>query len=91
MKQKDREREKMNKCTVTIFNEEYVVKGQADRSHIEKVSTYVDRMMKQISQKNPGLSPKQLAVLTAINVTDELLVLRTNYDDLIKLLDEADK
>ena len=50
MKQKIGKR-KMNKCTVTIFNEEYVVKGQADRSHIEKVSTYVDRMMKQISQK----------------------------------------
>lgn len=86
MKPKD----KLNKLTVNIYNDEYVIKGQADQDHIERVANYVDRMMKQISQKNPGLSPKQLAVLTAINVTDELLSLKENYDDLIKLLDEAD-
>lgn len=83
-------KEKLNKLTVNIYNDEYVIKGQADQDHIERVANYVDRMMKQISQKNPGLSAKQLAVLTAINVTDELLSLKENYDDLIKLLDEAD-
>lgn len=83
-------KENLNKLTVNIYNDEYVIKGQADQAHIEKVANYVDRMMIQISQKNPGLSPKQLAVLTALNVTDELLSLKENYNDLIKLLDEAD-
>jgi cell division protein ZapA len=85
-----KQKEKLNRLSVTIFNDEYVIRGQADESHIEKVSVYVDQMMKQISQKNPNLSPKQLAVLTALNTTDELLKLQENYDELIKLLDEAD-
>lgn len=87
---KPKEKEKLNKLTVNIFDDEYVIKGQAEQNHIEKVSNYVDRLMKQISQKNPGLSPKQLAVLTALNVTDELLQLRENYNDLTKLLDETE-
>lgn len=84
-----KQKEKTNKLSVTIFGDEYVIKGEADLSHIETVSAYVDKIMKQISQKNPMLSPKQIAVLAAINITDELISLREDYDELIKLLDDS--
>lgn len=85
MKAKD----KINKVSVRIFDDEYVIKGSADIYHIEKVASLVDQKMKQLCQKNPYLSPKKIAVLTALNIADELFRLRDDYDALIKLLDET--
>jgi len=87
MKQKVKKNK--NKFNVTIFNEQYVIKGEADQAYIEKVASYVDNKMEQIAEMNTMLSAKQIAVLVALNVADEYLHLRHDYDELIKLLNEG--
>ncbi|HHY06160.1 MAG TPA: cell division protein ZapA [Clostridia bacterium] len=93
MKQKERkkEKEKKNKLNVVIYDEEYVIKGSADQEHIKKVAAFVDKRMEQISNTNSFLSTKQLAVLVALNVADEMLRLREDYDELIKILNGMHK
>ncbi|MCR4440717.1 MAG: cell division protein ZapA [Peptococcaceae bacterium] len=92
MSLKDREakgsKDKINRVNVRILNEDYVIKGDADTKHIEKVSSYVDLKMKQLTLKYPHLSPGKVAVLAAINIADEYLRLSSDYDELIKLLDQ---
>ncbi|MDD2401828.1 MAG: cell division protein ZapA [Clostridia bacterium] len=79
----------VNKLSVMIYEDEYVIKGDADVKHIESVAACVDKQMLQIAERNPLLSAKQLAVLVAINVTDELMRLREDYNELVKLLDDT--
>jgi cell division protein ZapA len=86
-----KQKEKKNKLSVVIFDEEYVIKGEAEQEYIEKVASFVDKKMEQISHANSLLSPKQIAVLVSLNVTDELLRLRKDYDELIKVLNGLPK
>lgn len=81
-------KEKTNRVNVKIFNDEYTIKGNAEARYIEKVAAYVDLKMKHFALIDPILSPKKIAVLAAVNITDELFKLQEDYDELIKLLDE---
>jgi len=73
---------------VKIYGEEYVVKGSASREYIESIALQVDQKMVQIARRNPNLSLGKVAVLTAINLADELNRLQEDYDTLIKLLED---
>ena len=81
-------KDKMNRVNVRILNDHYVVKGNVEKQYIEDVAAYVDLKMKELTLKNPYLSPHKIAVLTAVNITDEYFRLQKDYDELIKLLDE---
>lgn len=76
------------RVTVKIFGEDYVVKGPVTREYIEMLAAYVDKRMRQISQRNLQLSQAKVAVLTALNLADELVKLQEDYDGLIKLIEE---
>ncbi len=84
-------RNQVNKVTVTIYNEEYVVKGNENRDYIEMLASYVDRRMRMIQQRNPNLSTTKVAVLTALNLADELNKLQEDYDELVRTLEEERK
>lgn len=88
---KQKEVEKKNRLNVLIYDEEYTVRGSADQQYIQKVAALVDRKMKQISNTNSFLSTKQLAVLVALNMADEMLHLQEDYDELVKILNGLHK
>ena len=75
------------KVSVDIFDEEYVVKGDENRDYIEMLASYVDRRMRLIHQRNPNLSATKIAVLTALNLADELNKLQEDYDELVKKME----
>ena len=81
----------VNRVTVSISNEEYVVKGEENPEYIEMLASFVDRRMKMIQQRNPNLSSTKVAVLTALNLADELNKLQEDYDELVKNLEEEKK
>lgn len=81
----------INRVVVEIFGEEYTVKGTENPEYIEMLGAYVDRRMKMIQQRNPNLSNTKLAVLTALNLADELNKLQEDYDEMIKALEEEKK
>lgn len=79
-------REPKQRVSVKIYGEEYTVKGSASREYILSLASYVDQRMKQIELRNSRLSPGKVAVLTALNLADELMKLQEDYDNLVKLL-----
>ncbi len=87
----DETKSSVNRVTVSIFNEEYVVKGEENPEYIEMLASFVDRRMKMIQQRNPNLSSTKVAVLTALNLADELNKLQEDYDELVKNLEEEKK
>jgi len=80
--------EAFTKVDVEIFGENYVIRGTETREHVLMLANYVDKKMKQISNRNPRLSASKVAVLTAINIADELSKLQEDYDNLVKVIED---
>lgn len=87
----DDNKSNITRVAVSIFNEEYVVKGEENPEYIEMLASFVDRRMKMIQQRSPSLSSTKVAVLTALNLADELNKLQEDYDELVKNLEEEKK
>ncbi len=79
---------KKNKVSVTICGEEYVIKGETDVEHIERVAEVVHQKMMQITMGNPRLPRNRAAVLVALNLADELVRLQADYKQFLKILKE---
>ncbi len=60
-----------NRVRVNIYGEEYTVRSEGDEGYIREVAGYVDRKMREISEKAPNKSPARVAILAALNITDE--------------------
>ncbi len=68
---------------VRIFGQEYGVKGDADADYIKKVAEYVDAKMRDVEETlTQGSSPLKIAVLAALNLTDELFMAWEERDKL---------
>ena len=70
------------KTTVRIGGKEYSDNGSDSEEYIHRVAIYVDRKMSQIEESNNNLSTTMLAVLTCLNIADELLKLREETGDM---------
>ncbi len=79
---------KRNKVMVAIFGEDYLVRGNENPEYIEMLAAFVDRNMRLVQQRNPTLTATKIAVLTALNLADELNRLQEDYDELVRELEE---
>ena len=58
---------------VDIFGSPYTIKkGSEDPDYIVRVAAYVDSKMREINEKLPVASVAKVAVLTSLNLADEL-------------------
>lgn len=86
------------KVRVNIYGEEYSIVADTDVEYVREVAGYLDRQMREIAEKLSNKSPARVAVLTALNIADELFAERKrgdNFkhvekraDDMISFLDE---
>jgi len=74
--------------TVTIFGQEYSIRGKGDEEHIRQVAAYVDERMNLIQDQTSITSPARLAILTALNIADELYTLRREKDRIFNEFEE---
>lgn len=75
---------------VEIFGECYTLKGDASEEYLRMLAQYVNKKMRQVVTRNPRLGVAKAALLTALNIADELMKLQKEYDELAELL-EMDK
>lgn len=59
--------------TVTIFGSEYRIRGPADSDYGRQVADLVDTRMREVAGHQRIQSPLRVAILTLLNLTDELL------------------
>jgi cell division protein ZapA len=89
----------MNRVRVNIYGEEYTIRSEGDEEYIRQVAGYVDRKMREIAEKAPNKSHARVAILAALNITDEyfaerdkekkgLINLEERASSIINLLDE---
>jgi len=64
--------DEFNILKVNIYGTEYPVKGSTDQDYINEVAKYVDTKMKEINKNISIDSSLKIAILAALNITDEL-------------------
>ena len=92
----------MNHAIIDILGERYTVRGDAEINYISEVGKLVDERKRDLSKNISHKNIKRLAILTAINLADELLqekilqskrnpeeALARRTTELISLLDEG--
>lgn len=78
----------MNVVTVFINGIEYNLKGDEQEEYLHKVASYVDKKIKDVLRNNSKLSTSSAAVLSAINVADDMLKTQKINHELLKELDK---
>ena len=69
-----------NKVTVNIYGKEFTVSGDKPAEQIMRIATHVDLRMKQIGGEDYKGALSSLAILTAMNISEE-------YFDLVFRID----
>lgn len=80
--------EEKTRVHVKIYGEEYTMRGPASSDYMKRVAHYVDEKMRQLGQTNSKFGINKIAVLTAINLADELFRLRKEIQELEIILDQ---
>lgn len=75
-----------NDVEVEIFGQAFrVASGDASIEHIQCLATHVDERMRAISNTSKTMPLTRLAILTALNIADDLLKLRDQFDQTSQL------
>ena len=56
---------------VEIFGQDYAVRGGEDPGYVERLASYVDEQMKEVSRAGGAVDSLRIAVLAALNIADE--------------------
>ena len=57
---------------VSIYGREYSIRGDADPGYIREIAHYLDMKMRQMTDNTTVPSTAKVAILAALNITDEL-------------------
>lgn len=79
------------RVVVSIFDQEYVVRSHEEEDYVQQLASYLDQRMREIQRKSPGLAARKVAVLTALNLADELFKVKAEYEELLELIEETKK
>ena len=58
---------------IKIFGQTYTVKTDSGEDHIQEVARYVNEKMDEVLKKTRSVSTMNVAILTALNIADDLL------------------
>lgn len=66
---------------VEIFGQKYLIKGDGDPAYIRELAAYVDAKMREIHGRLHLSTPGKVAVLAALNITNELFSIKKEMEE----------
>jgi cell division protein ZapA len=73
---------------VTIFGQQYPIKGNANEGDIRRIAEFVDSKMREVEAQINVKSSLKIAILTALNIAAELFTIQDEKEQLIALFEE---
>ncbi len=58
---------------IKVFGQTYTVKTDAEEDYLREVAKYVNEKMEEVLKKTKSVSSLNVAILTALNIADDLL------------------
>lgn len=74
---------------VNILGSEYALKSEADEQYLQEIAGFVDQKMRKLLEGSQIRSPLKIAVLTAVNISDELFRLKQRYEKLVRDIESS--
>lgn len=72
----------MGSVEVHILGQKYVIKGDAPAEYIQQIADFVDEKLKEVYTAAPAITPLKAAILTALNIADELHRVKREYNSI---------
>ena len=72
------------RAVVRIAGREYTIRANEPEEYIHRVAIYANRKMEEVSKNQPNLSTTMAAILTVINLGDEVLKERDKVQKLVE-------
>lgn len=66
---------------VEIFGQTYSVRAAGDPAYIRELAAFVDRRMRDVSELAPTVDATKIAILTALNISDEFYQFKTKVQE----------
>jgi len=73
---------------IKVFGQVYTVKTDADEDHLQRVAQYVNEKIDEVVKNTKSVSSLNVAILTALNIADDLIKERIKR---LSLLQEVEK
>ncbi len=73
---------------IEIYGQKYRirVKGEEDEKYISHLTSYVDQKMREVAVKSKSVDVLKVAVLAALNISDEYFLCQKNLDQLNEVI-----
>ena len=80
---------KLKVVKVNILGQDYFIRTTASPSYFKKVASYINDKTKELidSGLNPETEQLKIAVLTCMNITDELLLYKNEKRDILNKIE----
>jgi len=76
---------------IKVFGQTYAVKTDAEEGHIQEVARYVNEKMDEVLKKTRSVSTLNVAILTALNIADDLLKEKENRAAILREIEVRSK
>lgn len=73
---------------VTIYDQEYFMRGDLNEEYIQKLAQYLDAKMRSIAERTRTVDTLRVAMLAALNVADEYHQLKARYENVTQHMDQ---
>ena len=80
------------RATVEIFGQRLGLRADGDEARVQEIARFVDNRMREVADRSSSVDTVKIAVLTALNIADELFQEReTDQDTRQKRLEKQAK
>jgi cell division protein ZapA len=76
---------------IKVFGQTFSVKTDAEEDHLQAVAQYVNEKMEEVLKKTRSVSTLNVAILTALNIADDLLKEKEQKKALVKEVEVKSK
>ena len=77
-----------NKMTLNIHGSNYTIRTTQESQKVTDIVEYVNQKMDEVARYQPKLNYKDVAVLAALNMAEEYLNLKEEYNQLVDIINE---
>jgi len=76
---------------IKVFGQTYTVKTDAEEEYIKEVAKYVNEKMEEVLKKTKTVSTLNVAILTALNIADDLIKEKEKRKALLREIETKSK
>lgn len=69
------------RATVEVFGQRLGLRSDGDAAHLQELARFVDLRMREVADRSSSVDTVKIAVLTALNIADELFQERETDQD----------